>query len=173
MAINLLPTNLVAQAPVSKFANLLKKITTLGFVLFILAITVVGAYYLINYFTISSSVNKQTILKEQIKSLEQTEQKVFLAKDRLDKIKTALNIESADKNLEKLENFYSAIAGTVTISEADITSKKTEISVVARNSSFLTTFLGNLTTSDLFKTINLTSFGFNSSNGYFITVEIN
>lgn len=173
MAINLLPTNLVAQAPVVKFANTLKKIVTAGFSIFILAGLIVGSYYLVNYFTIRTSLTKQEALKTNIKALEQTEQKVFLTKDRLEKIKIALGLESADKNLEKLEKFLPIVSQSVTISEAQISSKSTEISVIARSSDALTSFMGNLVTTDIFKTIDLTSFGFNPVNGYFITVEVN
>jgi hypothetical protein len=173
MAINLLPTNLVAQGPVVKIANTLKKIVIAGFSIFILAVVIIVAYYLINFFTLRSSLAKQEVLKTNIKALGQTEQKVFLIKDRLDKIKIVLGAESADKNLEKLEGFLSLISQNVIISEAQISSKNTEVSIIAKSSSALTSFMGSLMTTEVFKTINLTSFGFNPVNGYFITVEVN
>ena len=173
MAINLLPTNLVAQGPVIKIANTLKQIVTIGFSVFILAVIIVAAYYLINFFTLRTSLTKQEALKTNIKALEQTEQKVFLIKDRLDKIKIALGVDSADKNLEKLEGFLTLISQNVIISEAQISSKNTEVSIIAKSSSALTSFMGSLMTAEVFKTINLTSFGFNPVNGYFITVEVN
>ncbi len=173
MAINLLPTNLVAQGPVIKITNTLKQIVTIGFSVFILAVIMVAAYYLINFFTIKNSLTKQESLKNNIKALEQTEQKVFLIKDRLDKIKIASGVESADKNLEKLEGFLSLISQNVIISEAQISSKNTEVSIIAKSSDALTSFMGSLMATEVFKTIDLTSFGFNPVNGYFITVEVN
>jgi hypothetical protein len=173
MAINLLPTNLVAQGPVVKIADTLKKIVTVGFAVFILAAIVVSAYYLINFFTLRTSLSKQESLKTNLESLAQTEQRVFLTKDRLNKINAVLKVESADKNLEKLEQFLSVASQNVNISEAQISARNTEVSIIAKSSSALTSFMGNLVTAETFKTINLKSFSFNPISGYFITVEIN
>ena len=90
MAINLLPTDLSPKGPVIKLAKSLKNIAIAGFVVFIISLVSLIVFLLFISTNLSSSTARQEQLKTSIKSLEQTEQRLVMVKDRLKYTKQVL-----------------------------------------------------------------------------------
>ena len=96
----------------------------------------------------------------------------MLTKDRLKYASTILGKESAMGSLEDMEILFSTLPGEISIREAQITAAKTEMSIVAQNSTALTQVLASLLATDYYERIVLTSFAFNINTGYIVGVEM-
>ncbi len=173
MEINLLPIELSPSRGAAKFAKTLNRITIIVTGIF-LFISLVGVIFIVFFsIQIGSSVTKQTTLKSNIQSLEGTEQKLFLIKDRIDKIKFALASKNAEDALEIMVNQpLSNLPSTVSVNSVQIDSTTTKFSVLSTDSLGMATFLNTLVTSGIYKNLTLTSFVFNPERGYVITLEI-
>ena len=86
--INLLPTDLGPASAASKLAKNINKITLAIGILFLVMGAAGAGILIFRSIEIRSLTTKQDQLKANIKSLEATEQKLFLLKDRTQKIKT-------------------------------------------------------------------------------------
>jgi hypothetical protein len=170
-AINLLPTDLSPKGSIAKISEIIKNSSIVGLVLVIVSAIGVIAFLTITSFQIRNSNTKQDQLKTGIKSLEQTEQRLVLTKDRLKHADEVLGIETAVGAIEDLNLFFSTLPEEVAIREAQIAASKTELSLVAKNSSALTKVLASLIATNYYENIKLTSFAFNTSSGYTISVN--
>ena len=84
--INLLPTELKPKGQILKASKLLKKVSLVALLVFIVfAVLVFGSLIFLST-SIKSSQSNQEDLKSKVKALEQTEQRLVLVKDRLKKI---------------------------------------------------------------------------------------
>lgn len=170
--INLLPTDLAAKSPIKKTADVLKKVAIGGFVLLFLFLIGSGAYLYFLNLQVRNSVANQEELKQSIESLEQTEQQLVIVRDRLDKAETVLGKESAAEELEDFEELAGLIPPTVAVTEADMVSGRSEVSLIAVSSSGLVQLMANLISLELYERIELTSFGFTPGSGYLVSLVL-
>lgn len=173
--INLIPSDLVVSGGVKRLKSfLLKSNIILSIILLFTLVIVIGIYF---YFSIdlknlSASVES---LKESISSLEASEQKLILAKDKLSKIKKITTGKSINENLQQvkaLTNTYLTSSDT-NLSEINIEINKMEISVVSKSSSNLAFVFEEFKKMTGFKKIILSSLGYNPSLGYTSDVVFN
>lgn len=170
-AINLLPTDLSPKSSIAKASQVIKNASIVGLVLVIVSAVGIIAFLTITSFQIRNSNTQQDQLKVGIKSLEQTEQRLVLTKDRLKYANEVLGKETAVGAIEDLSLLFSTLPENVHIRETQVTVTKTELSLVARNSSDLTKVLASLVATQYFENIKLTSFAFNINLGYVISVS--
>lgn len=170
-AINLLPTDLAPKGEVVKAANTIKSLIVGALAVFLITVFGLIGYLLVGVFEIRNSETKQEQLKVSIRTLEQSEQRLVLLKDRLAKVKLAFSSESADEEAENIQTVLSA-ATSVGISELELKPLSIEVSVVAQSSSQLSSFLSFLENSDIFENIKVSSFGFNPTAGYIVSMEL-
>lgn len=172
MAINLLPKGLAKESSSVKLAESVKKILQAGLILFILFL-VSGIAYL---FFLSSQVNNSSAVQDQLKvtirSLEDTEQRVVLIKDRAEKSTFALEEPSAGLSVISFEVFSSNLPVGANLVETKITGEKTEATFLTRSSSDLVQLMTAITLSDSYKKVELESFGFTPTAGYLITLNL-
>ena len=151
-----------------KLARILNKLSVLGVVSLILLI--VSAISLILFFSfelkkIDASVK---LLKNEISSLEKSEQKLIFVKDKLGKIASIRSLESAESEIiqfKKLNEILSASSGSV-FTKIDIGSTKTEVSLSSIDSQSLAFVLGSFTDLKDYGKITLSSLSFNLSSGF-------
>lgn len=164
--INLLPTDLAPKGPTLRIVNYLKQIVFIGFVIFLLVTLGLAGFFILTSLELNGSVSRQEVLKTQIKSLEQTEQKVVLLKDRLGKIRKILAMSDSQENIGKAQDVLGMAVGGISIGELEVSADETKLIISSSNSSSFSQFLANLTTSKLYETIILSSFSFNPNSGY-------
>lgn len=170
-AINLLPTDLSPKSSIARASQIIKNASIVGLVLVIVSAVGIIAYLTINSFQIRNSNAQQDQLKAGIKSLEQTEQRLVLTKDRLKYAEEVKGKETAVGALEDLSILVSRLPEGANIRETQISATKTELSLLAESSSVLTQVLAYLVTTDYYEKVKLTSFAFNISSGYVVGVE--
>ena len=173
MAINLLPTDLAPSSPVHKMADVMKRVgigATVAFILFLLAS---GVYLIIISTQLRSSNTAQEQLISSIQSLEQTEQRVVLVKDRLQKAKTILGEKTAKTSLGDFETFQQGLPDAVVLTEVEISPDRSEATLLTSSSASLVQVMGTLFALDLYDKVQLKSFGFTPISGYLVTLEFN
>jgi len=170
-AINLLPTDLSPKSSIAKASQIIKNASIVGLVLVIISAAGIIAFLIITSFQIRNSNTHQDQLKAGIKSLEQTEQRLVLTKDRLKYAEEVLGKETAVGAIEDLSLLASGLPEEANIRETQISATKTELSLIVGNSSALTQILASLMATDYYEKIKLTSFAFNINTGYVVSVE--
>jgi cell division protein FtsL len=171
--INLIPTEMAVPASAVKLAKVLNKISIVAVILLIItSLSVAGLFF---YF--SSEVQKQDAriasMKSRITSLSQNEQKLVLAKDRLSKISVVQKIKSVGDEVSRFKSF-SEIAnnsGSI-ITEANLTPRGTEVTLLSQTSDSLSPVLKPLATIAGYKTVVLDSLGYSSGSGFISTISL-
>jgi hypothetical protein len=171
-AINLLPTDLSPKSSVARASQIIKNIGIVSLVVVVIsAIGLIGFFVFIS-FQLRSSNTRQEQLKANIKSLEQTEQRLVLTKDRIKNANKVLAKETAAGALEDLTSLFSNLPEGVQIREAQISAEKTEMSLIATSSFGLGQSLASILATDYYKSIKLSSFAFNANVGYVLTLVL-
>lgn len=166
--INFIPTDMAIPVKSVKFAKLLNKLSIVGVLLLILS--VISAIVLFIFF--SSDLKKTNAaviaLKNEISSLEKSEQKLILVKDKLDKISFVKSLSSAENDINQFKSINDIVlsASNSSLTEISIGSSKTEISFSTPDSSSLALILGSFTNLKDYAKITLSSLGFNSQSGF-------
>ncbi|QQG41385.1 MAG: hypothetical protein HYV90_04475 [Candidatus Woesebacteria bacterium] len=172
VTLNLLPAEYTVSGPLGKILKVVRMLNVIllsGFIIFGLGLAAFFVFSSIQLQGISSEVDA---LKSQIVSQEKTEQKAVLLKDRLSKIKAVQAVASSNKILNKIEPFLANIGQNSSLNELDIDPQKLDLTVIFRSNSELGVFLSTLRGSDVFKSVTLTTFGFNPASGYLAAFHI-
>lgn len=166
MAVNLLPKELRPKKYIVKISKVLTNVSLIALLVFIIsAITVTSVYFVISN-RLNSSQEKHEELITQIRALEETEQKIVLIKDRLEKISEMKSIVSASERVDILEDILNISDGIATVEGSTLTDNKANVLVSVDGSLNLTKFLSGLLISGGFKKIEMISFSFNNKVGY-------
>ncbi|MBI4157837.1 hypothetical protein HY502_03245 [Candidatus Woesebacteria bacterium] len=170
--INLLPSQLVLKGKDKVLLEGLKKFVLIGFIILIAASLIIAGYLVYLSFRIRSSVGNEDVLKSEISSLQQTEQGLFLIKDRISRIKAVYAKESVDGQIATLTDFIEQVSGDFRISEIQISVQRVDLSVVFPSSSAFGLFYKSLIAADLYPDITLKTLSFNPSLGYIASFEL-
>jgi hypothetical protein len=166
MAVNLLPKELRPKKYIVKISKVLTNVSLIALLVFIIsAVTVTSVYFVISG-RLKSSQEKHEELITQIKALEETEQKIVLIKDRLEKVSEMKSRVSATERVDILEDVLNISDGIATVEESTLTEDKTNILMAANSSLNLTKLLSGLLISGGFKKIEMISFDFSRDRGY-------
>ncbi|SRR5258708_3175810 len=169
--INLLPIELSGSRDAVRFAKTLRQIIMIAFGIFLI-FTLLGVIFIVFIsIQISSTQNNQNSLKQKVEALSGTEQKIFLIKDRIGKIKFIYNAKNSGDKFQTLDKLLSSLPTNVTVNSVEINSAKTSFSVVSKDSIGMATFINSLVTNGIYKNITLTGFIFTPDRGYLISLE--
>lgn len=169
--INLLPDELAPKASVVKITKALKQVEIASLIVLLLSGAILVGLFLINWIKANDLKNQESQLKISVQNLENVEQNLVFAKDRLQKIKTVWGEESSVKNVDSLNKFIQEIPQTINLTEVDISPQKTTVSLVATSSKDVSQFMAALISFSDYKSLVLKSFTFSLTNGYLITYE--
>ncbi|HCR35762.1 hypothetical protein A2130_00565 [Candidatus Woesebacteria bacterium GWC2_33_12] len=166
--INLIPSDLIVPTKVKAVKAFFVKVNLiLSVILVISLLGAVGAYF---YFSLELKKSTSAVadLKTIVTSLEKSEQKLILAKDKLSKISKLKKSKSIYENLSQVKNLTSAFLSSsdVGITEINIDHNKMEISAFSKTSNSLAFMFSKLVEVAGFKKVVLSSLGFNPSFGY-------
>lgn len=171
-AVNLLPTDLSPKSSAARISNFLKRASLAGLVLLVVSAAGLIGFFVFVSLQVRSSTSRQEQLKTTIESLNQTEQRLILTKDRLEKAKEVLGKETSMENVEKLGSLFTNVPEGIDLRGAEVSATKTELSFIARSSPGLTQILATILAGDYYKSVRLTSFSFNPTTGYVVSLDL-
>lgn len=166
--INLLPTDIAPKGPVNKISNLLKRISIYGAVALVLFLLGVGGYIFFLQSQTRTSLANQQELEQSIRSLEQTEQRVVLLKDRIKRAGSVFSVDTATPALDDFEELTFVVPAGARLTEAEITTENSEVSYLVTSSSDLAQLMAGVFSVEDYEKIELTSFGFSPTAGYLV-----
>lgn len=170
--INLLPEEKRVSgdlAQVLRIGRMLSVISLAGFLVFGFGL---GAFFIFSSIQLNSVNKNNDSLKSQVSTLETSESRLVLLKDRLSKVKKIENLPSSIDDLNKFNTTLDALGGSTSLNELDIENGK--ITTTANFSSYqdLNSFIQSLSSNTAFSQVDVPSFGFNPSTGYLVNVSI-
>lgn len=170
-SINLLPQAAGPSKKVLKTSKMLRKVMTISGLVIFAAGTVMLAAFL--FLTQESSTNSQSQanLISSIESLQETEQKLILVKDRLHKIQKIKSDSPGEGGVDELGKIVSFFPDGVTVEEARIIGKTIEIKLIAQNSDQLDQILSLLTLEN-YANIELSSINYSSIRGMNMSLKV-
>ncbi len=169
-SINLLPKDLLPDPSILKLSKLLKSLVTIGLTLFVIVAALATAYFIFNSVSLKSSQQNQAKLETSIKSLQETEQGLFLVKDRLGKVKEVYGKPSVSKEVNGLSSILSTVPPEATLTEAVLGKGTTDTTFMVKNSTLLTQLMAGIITKTEYTRIDLLSFSFNPTLGYIVSL---
>lgn len=170
--VNLLPPEYAVPSGLNKVLGITRMLGVIALAAFLIFGLGLGTFFVISQLQLNNLNNANTALKSQLLSQQTAETQVVLLKDRVKKIKTAQNTPSSIKNLTNANPFLANLGGSSSITELDVDSKIVAATVNFRSNSDMSSFIKSLTGSTVFKTILISSFGFNPASGYLMTVNM-
>jgi len=170
--INLLPSDLTPKKAIIKVSKTVKKVSIIGYSAIIVLALIFGGAYILLFNQITKTERSQSDLKNTISSLEQTEQRLILVKDRLAKVDQVMKKPSANLEVDNLEILKSLFPEGFSISEAEITNKGNEMKFRVPSSKALVEFLANLFSSGTYRNIVMMEFEYRKSTGYLLTLKL-
>ena len=171
MAINLIPSDQGSKDNTDIWANRIKILDYFllaGFVIFI-SFGGLFIYYLAG--VSNDHLTKLTSLKTEVKDLENSEQALILAKDRLMKISPILKSDFAKKDFETIDSLANN-SGFVKLVDGKSQEKKLELTFLVQDSSALKSFLDQLSKDPNHKETILKTVNFRPESGFFLTLEL-
>lgn len=164
--INLLPDSFKIKPSTVKTSELLKKIYIVLFVLiFISVATSIGLFYMYNSKIKDAETRKQSVIT-QIKALEETEQRLILVKDRLEKVEQISKASSAEKELKGFDFLVNDIDLYVVIERVVAENNSLTLNIKSNSTVETFDFLDSVEDSGEFSSIAIKSMRFNSGTGF-------
>lgn len=169
--LNLLPDNLQVGKSVGAAVKTIKAVNVILIVILIISTLGLVGYFVFQKITYNNLQTNVAQLKSQIKAQEQSETKLILLKDRLNKISSVESNANATKNMNNLASLLNGTSQTFEVSSANISSSKIALSLKIYSNDDLTSFINNIKTSNLFGSANLSTFNYGSS-GYSLDMTL-
>jgi len=166
MSVNLLPSNLKPSAGVQKIIKFIKNSVTLLASVFTLTFLGFAGVYVFNFSSIRNLDIKNNELIQRIEALENTEQSLYLLRDRIEKIQKIKNSSSLSSQFENAKSLTSFASDQITIESIEVGSDSIKFGVSSPTSKDMNDFLGKLQSSDLFARVRMEDFSFNQSIGF-------
>ena len=170
--INLLPQELKPKGYVVKLTLRLKKIATSMAIIFFVLVVFLGGAILILTLSMRSSIQRQESLKAEIKLLEDTEQRLVLIRDRLNKVDLILSEKDANEAVSILKDVNGILPQESSISEARLMPDGLDLTLTTTTSSSLTQIFANLVSFPDIKKIELVRMEYSQVGGYRLRLSL-
>ena len=168
--LNLLPPELAVSKNLSQLLKALKAIGVIGIAAFLAFGIGIGVYIIFSTISLNGINSNITRLKAQVSSQQKSEQAIVLLKDRIAKTASVQNMPSSLVNLQTIGPFLLGLSESALINQMSVGPESVALSVNLRTNSDFSTFIKSFQTTDVFKSVNLTSFNLSPATGY--SVEI-
>ncbi len=166
--INLLPQEFKPGSTVIKLSTNIKKIALLGVVIFLISVISYFTSFLFLNQRISVSLSNQEKLKNQIKALEKTEQRLVLVKDRLDKISSINRNPRANDEVGRLNIVSALFPENTFVEEIELDEHNAAVAISSDNLDKVASYLASVISSGEYVKVNLDFLQFDPKNGYII-----
>lgn len=170
--INLLPAEYSVSGSLAKTLRLVRTLNVVFAGCFIVFLVGLVSYLVFASVQLKKLVGFEENLKAQITASQQSEQQLVLVKDRISKILLIKSMANASANINKIDGYVADLGQDALLTELDVDSRKTDLSVVVKTNSRLTSLIKSIAESQIFKTVVLSAFGYNPSSGYLVSVQI-
>jgi len=164
--INLLPSDLGPKASVLRLAALLKRLTVAALAIFCVFSVLTIAYVVFLNTQIKKVSAEGEVLQRSIKALEETEQKLFLVKDRLASIKSLTGVQTLEAGFGDFERILTSGDSGVSLTKISASPGEIRIWGATFTSRPLGDFLEEVLVNPDYKTVNLAMFAYNPATGY-------
>lgn len=170
--INLLPQELKPKGYVVKLSVRLKKYAITLAVLFLVLVVFLGGAIFVLSLRMRSSLERQESLKAEIKLLEDTEQKLVLIRDRLEKIDLILSEKDSRGAVSILKEVNGILSEETDITEAQLKAQGLDLTLTTSTSASLTKFLASLVSFPNFQKIELLKLEYSQAGGYKLKLSL-
>jgi len=170
--INLLPQGYGPDPAVAKLSSKIVRAVVVEFVVFIVVgVLGIGIYFLYSNKIVESAANLQSF-KSSISTLEATEQRLFLLKDRIDKAAIVLDADTSVDEVTEFESANSEFSSGASLDKVTFIDGKIEAVYVLTDSSQLVDMLLLLKSSQRFSRIELINLSFAADKGYTVSLSL-
>jgi Tfp pilus assembly protein PilN len=169
--LNLLPPELAISKNLGSVLKTVRALGVIGIVTFLIFGIGVGVIFIISSITLNGVNASITKLTSEVSAQQKSEQQVILIKDRLGKIVLIQRLPNSLTNQIAAQPFLDKLSTASFVNQMSIDAKAVDITATLKTSSDLATFIDSFQSSDVFKSVKLTSFNFSPTVGY--SVEIN
>jgi hypothetical protein len=170
--LNLLPPELAVSKSLGKVLKTLRALGVISIAVFLIFAVGLGILFIISTISLNNLNSSISQHESQISAQEASEQQIIILKDRIAKISQAKAVSSALKTVTNFETVLANLSPDSIISQFNADSSKADISMGFKSNSDLTAFLQAVTTSKLFNSVILSSFGYGPSQGYSVGINI-
>ena len=167
--INLLPKDFAPDSALLTSSNLIRKLILVGVVSLILFVVGMFIYNFTLTSRIRTSLVNQENYKKEILALESVEQMLVLTKDRATKLGAIIGNGEFGTEILNLRSLLARIT-IENVIEISLSTDKTEVTLIARDSLKLVEMMASLISLDNYENIDLISFNFNTNSGFFINL---
>jgi Tfp pilus assembly protein PilN len=170
--IDLLPKELAPKKNLYKIADIVTKIAYAMGGILLISIIVLVVIFILYLGNIKSLKGEESDLQERVKSYEQTEQQITLAKDRIASIKEIWAMKNITTSLPKIKEMFSFIDENTSLKNLKATANGIEVSIDSLSANSTAAFLGKIISSKIFNSVILKTFSFNPNYGFRIVLEV-
>lgn len=170
--INLLPTGAGGNKVVAKNVRIARQISYVA--IFLSIIIIVGLFGANYYFNtrLDAIQEDQTRLKNNISSLEETEERLILTKDRISKISQLLTSRVVNENYLTQRVITDNLPDNLILNQLEIDKDEAVLEVTATNSRDLVRFMASLVVLNDIETLEMESLSFGATRGYTVVLNI-
>ena len=169
--INLLSKDLTPKKTFIKLSNTVKKVSIIGFSAIIIAIIALTISLIFISRRINQIEQNQQQLRTTITSLEQTEQKLVLIRDRIEKAQKIEESKVIFKEVDRFSQLYPLIPEGVLVKGTNFSSEDTQVSLLIDSSSTLTELFAKLLSSDIYNFVRIQNFSFKKDKGFTVSLS--
>ena len=169
--LNLLPPERAVGKNLNSFLKTVRALGVIGVAAFFVSAIGTGVFFIFSTISLNGTNADIARLTSQVSAQQQSEQQIVLIKDRVAKIASIQALPSSLPNQTAIEPFLSNLSTNSSLRELDINPTSVDLSLNIKANSDLSAFLESLQSSNVFKTVNLTSFNLVPSNGYSIEIS--
>jgi len=170
--INLLPKDLGSNKKQSKSLALAKKISYGSIAIFVCVFAIGIGLNIFIFQNVSGIEKEQDELKQSITSLEETEYKLILTKDRIAKIQQILAARTAEEYYASQKELTDTLPETITVELLKIDGQKSLLQLNAVSSRDLVAFVETISSFENIHVVVMDELKFNPGKGYTIVLEI-
>lgn len=170
--VNLLPVEKRVGKGLQRILRVTRMLGVISLGAFIIFGLGLVAFFIFNSVQLNDFNTTNASLEGKIAGLETSETKLALLKDRVAKIKVLTNIPTALHNLDSTNSILAPLTADSNVNELSANSAKVSLSLNFRSTGDIANFLKALSETREFQTVSLTSFSFNPTSGYLVSVAI-
>lgn len=170
--INLLPTEFRANKDVAKTASILNRLALVAGILFLIAGGIGGAVFYFLNTSVSESNVKQLALRDQITSLESTEQTFILIKDRLQKSQTIMGSRGRFQQFSNYKELVENLPEGSRFTEEELDEATSKLTVITTSSSAIASIIERIQNDPRYTKVKVESLDFDASRGYELIINI-
>lgn len=169
---NFLPPEMTVGAGMLKIVRIVRALSIAFSAMLFLFLFVSAAFYIVTSLEVTRLLETNEQMKAEIKSLESTEQKAVLTKDRVGKIKLAQETSSMNETVSTMSQVLGNLQSGIDISEVLVDKKGVDLTIRFLKREQISDFLSTISRVTFFKTIVLNSLNFSSEIGYLADLRL-